>query len=291
MMRMRLSRFRLAAFALAAAFVLPAAAQEAAAPPTHFPLKEAEPQRWSFAGVFGRYDPAQLQRGFQVYKDVCALCHSLKMVAFRNLSDEGGLNYTEEQVKALAAQWPKQVTDGPNDAGEMFERPGRPSDHFPPPFPNEQAAAAAYMGAAPPDLSLIAKARANERGPLWTAIDFFTQYQEAGPDYIHALLTGFGQTPPKGLTIPEGTNYNPYFLAAPSLVMPPPLTDGQVAYGDGSPQTVDQYARDVSAFLMWAAEPHLTDRKRIGFEVLIFLVVFGVLMYLTKKKVWSDVPH
>jgi ubiquinol-cytochrome c reductase cytochrome c1 subunit len=172
----------------------------------------------------------------------------------------------------------------------MFERPGKPSDHFPSPFPNAEAAAAANGGAAPPDLSLMAKARGVERGLLWGLVDFFTQYQEGGPDYIHALLTGF-RDPPPGVDVPEGTYYNPRFLAAASLKMPPPLADDQVTYTDGSPQTVDQYSRDVSAFLMWAAEPTLNERKRIGFEVLIFLVVFAGLMYLTKKRVWEKVPH
>ena len=184
-----------------------------------------------------------------------------------------------------------KISDGPNDAGDMFERPGRPSDHLPSPFPNPQAAAAANNGAAPPDLSLMAKARAVERGPCsGRSLDFFTQYQEGGPDYIHALLTGF-QDPPPGLKIPDGTHYNPYFLNAPSLAMPPPLTDGQVTYTDGTPTTVDQYARDVAAFLMWTAEPHLVERKRIGFEVFIFLIVFAGLMYLTKRKVWAKVAH
>ncbi len=136
----------------------------------------------------------------------------------------------------------------------------------------------------------MAKARGAPRGVFWAILDFFTQYQEGGPDYVHALLTGF-QDPPPGVTIPEGTHYNPYFLAAASLKMPPPLSDGAVTYTDGSPQTVDQYARDVSAFLMWTAEPHLGERKRIGFMVFIFLIVFAGLMYLTKKKVWEGVAH
>jgi ubiquinol-cytochrome c reductase cytochrome c1 subunit len=212
----------------------------------------------------------------------------MKYLAFRNLSDKGGPAFTEDQVKALAASF--QITDGPNDSGDMFERPGKPSDHFPSPFPNAEAAAAANGGAAPPDLSLMAKARGVERGLLWGLVDFFTQYQEGGPDYIHALLTGF-RDPPPGVVVPEGTYYNPHFLAAASLKMPPPLADDQVTYTDGSPQTVDQYSRDVSAFLMWAAEPTLNERKRIGFEVLIFLVVFAGLMYLTKKRVWEKVPH
>jgi ubiquinol-cytochrome c reductase cytochrome c1 subunit len=274
--------------ALLAVAVVPALAQEPSATPS-YPLKKPELQQWSFAGPFGKFDTAQLQRGYQVYKEVCSACHSMKLVAFRNLADEGGPGFTEDQVKALAASF--KINDGPNDAGDMFDRPGRPSDTFPSPFPNSQAAAAANNGAAPPDLSLMAKAREAERGPLFTILDFFTQYQEGGVDYVHSLLTGFNQTPPPGLKIPDGLHYNPYFLYGPALAMPPPLTDGQVNYTDGSPQTVDQYARDVSAYLMWVAEPHLVDRKRIGFEVLVFLVVFAGLMYLTKRRVWAKVAH
>jgi len=280
----------LAACVAAGLTSLPAKAQdEHAAAPTHFPMKTPEALPWSFAGFFGRFDTAQLQRGFQVYKDVCSNCHSLNYVAFRNLSQPGGPGFSEEEVKALAATY--QIQDGPNDAGDMFERPGLPSDHFPSPFPNPQAAAAANGGAAPPDLSLMAKARGTARGPLWTILDFFTQYQEGGPNYIHALLTGYGQTPPQGVAIPEGTYFNPFFNAAVSLKMPPPLSDGAVTYSDGSPETVDQYARDVAAFLMWAAEPQLDARKRIGFQVFIFLIVFAGLMYLTKKRVWASVAH
>ncbi|MCB1498135.1 MAG: cytochrome c1 [Bauldia sp.] len=255
----------------------------------HFPIDKPELLNWSFAGVFGRYDQAQLQRGLQVYREICSSCHSLQYVAFRTLAGHGGLGYSEEQVKALAAEY--QITAGPNDDGDMYERPGIPSDHFPSPFPNPQAAAVANGGAVPPDLSLMAKARAVSRGPVWTIIDFFTQYQEAGPNYIHALLTGYGQEPPPGVDVPEGTHYNPYFIASASLAMPPPLSDGAVTYSDGSPETVDQYARDVAAFLMWTAEPHLVERKRLGFQVGIFLIVFAGLMYLTKKRVWSKEPH
>ena len=268
---------------------LPAAAQEGeGTTPSEFPIKKPPLQRWSFAGVFGKYDTAQLQRGYQVYKEVCSACHSMNLVAFRNLADEGGPHFTEDEVKALAASF--TITDGPNDAGDMFQRPGKPYDHFPAPFPNVEAAAAANGGAAPPDLSVIAKARGVSRGLLWATVDFFTAYQEGGPDYIHALLTGF-QDPPPGITVPEGTYYNPYYRAAVSLKMPPPLSADQVTYSDGTPQTVDQYATDVSAFLMWAAEPHLGERKRIGFMVGIFLIIFTGLMYLTKKRVWSGVAH
>ena len=272
---------------IVALFLSPAWAQEVQQPLT-FPIKVPEQERWSFAGPFGRFDTAQLQRGFQVYKEVCANCHSMNLVAFRNLTDPLGPAFTPDQVKALAATY--KINDGPNDAGDMFERPGRPSDRLPAPFPNVQAAASANNGAAPPDLSLMAKARAAERGPIWTVLDFLSQYQEAGPDYIHALLTGF-QDPPTGLKIPDGTHYNPYFLNAASLSMPPPLSAGQVAYTDGTPTTIDQYARDVSAFLMWTAEPHLVERKRLGFQVFVFLLVFTGMMYLTKKRVWAKIPH
>ena len=277
---------RAALIAFAAFFALPAVAQEGQ--PAEFPILKPELQSWSFAGPFGRFDPAQLQRGYQVYKEVCSACHSMKYLAFRNLSDEGGTQLTPDEVTALAASF--QVTDGPNADGDMFQRPGKPADHFPSPFANPEAGAAANGGAAPPDLSLIAKARGVPRGVLWATVDFFTQYQEGGPDYVHALLTGF-RDPPAGVTVPEGTYYNPYFLAAPSLKMPPPLSADQVTYADGTPQSVDQYARDVSAFLMWAAEPHLVERKRMGFEVTIFLLVFAGLMYLTKKRVWEKVAH
>ena len=240
-------------------------------------------QKWSFAGPFGLYDRAQIQRGFKVYREVCQTCHSLSLLSFRNLGERGGLGYSDEQVKAIAADY--KVNDGPNDKGEMFERPGRPADNFPSPFPNPQAAAAVY-GRAPPDLSVIAKARGFERGFPNFVVDFFTQYQEAGPDYIVALLTGY-ESAPACFKLPPGTSYDKYFPAK-SLLMPKMLTDGRVTYDDGSPQTIEQYSKDVAAFLMWAAEPHLEARKRIGFQVMIFLVVFTGLLYFTKKKVWAN---
>jgi ubiquinol-cytochrome c reductase cytochrome c1 subunit len=278
----------LAALAIVAGgTVMVAAAQDGnSAEPTHFPLERPQEMCWSFAGPFGTYDKAQLQRGLKVYKEVCSACHSLNLVAFRSLED---LGYSEAQVKAFAAEY--QIHDGPNDDGEMFDRPGKPSDHFPSPFPNEQAAAAANGGAAPPDLSLIAKAREVQRGFPRFIFDIFTQYEEGGPDYIHAFVTGFGQKPPAGVTIPEGTYYNPHFISGVSTHMPPPLSDGQVAYDDDAPQTIDQYSKDVAAFLMWAAEPHMEARKEVGFRVMIFILIFGVLVYLTKRKVWSDVAH
>ena len=168
----------------------------------HFPLKKPELLDWSFAGVFGTYDPAQLQRGFQVYRQVCSHCHGLKYVAFRNLAEPGGPASATEQVAALAAEY--EIADGPNESGEMFTRPGRPSDRFPSPFPNDQAAAAANMARPRRTCRSWPRHAALRAGPLWTVLDFFTQYQEAGPNYIHALLTGYGQEPPAGLTVPDG---------------------------------------------------------------------------------------
>jgi len=274
----------LAALGLSVAFAGQAAAQEHEEGATpHYPLRKPVEQNWSFEGPFGTYDKGQLQRGFKVYREVCASCHSLDMVAFRTLED---LGYSEEQVRAIAAEY--EVEDGPDEAGDMFTRPATPSDHFPAPFANPEQAAASNNGAVPPDFSLIAKARAAERGFPTFVFDIFTQYAEGGVDYIHALLTGYDEEPPQGLEIPEGTYYNPYFMNAASLAMAPPLSDGQVTYDDGSPETVDQYARDVAAFLMWAAEPHLVARKQTGFTVMIFLVLFGGLVYLTKRKIWAE---
>ncbi len=240
-------------------------------------------QTWSFAGPFGKYDQAQLQRGFKIYKDVCSACHSIDMLAFRNLADPGGPGYSEAQVAALASEY--KIKDL-NDKGEPIERNGRPADYFPPPFPNALAAAAAN-GVAPPDMSTLAKARGYTRGFPWFVFDMFTQYQELGPDYIDALLQGYKDAP-KGFNVPSGGHYNEYFPGH-VIAMPPPLSDGQVTYDDGAPQTVAQYSRDVAAFLMWVSEPHLDARKRIGFQVMIFLIVFAGLMYFTKKKVWSSV--
>lgn len=247
----------------------------------HFPIKEPREQSWTFAGPFGSYDKAQLQRGLKVYTEVCSACHSMNLVAFRTLSD---LGYSEAQIKTFAANY--EVQDGPNAQGEMFTRKALPSDHFPPPFPNAEAAAASNNGAAPPDMSLLAKAREVERGFPQFIFDIFTQYQESGPDYIYSLLTGY-EEPPAGFQVPANSHYNPYFHAAATFAMPKPLSDGQVSYDDGAPQTVDQYARDVSAFLMWASEPHLEDRKHLGFMVMVFLLIFTVLIYLTKRSVYA----
>jgi cytochrome c1 len=254
---------------------------------TAAPLSAAEQlqpprQYWSFSGPFGKYDRAQLQRGFKVYREVCQACHGMDLVAFRNLAD---LGYSEAQIKAIAAEY--KIKDGPNDQGEMFERPGRPADRFPRPWANENAARAQYNGV-PPDFSVLAKARTYERGFPWFVFDMVTQYQEQGVDYITALLMGYEDNPPPGVTIADGLSYNKYFPGN-AIAMPKPMEDGRVTYDDGAPQTLAQYAKDVAAFMMWAAEPHMEARKRIGFQVMIYLIVFAALLYFTKKRVWANV--
>ncbi len=241
--------------------------------------------KWSFAGPLGKFDQAQLQRGLKIYKEVCSSCHSLNYVAFRNLADPGGPGYSVAQATAFASDY--KIKDGPNDAGDMFERPGRPADYFPAPFPNENAARAANGGAFPPDLSLIAKARGYERGFPQFVFDAFTQFQEKGPNYIDALLQGYEDKAPAGFALPEGSYYN-HIFPGHSIKMPKPLSDGQVTFDDGTPATVQQYAKDISAFLMWTAEPHLEARKRTGLQVMLFLIVLSGLLYFTKKKVWAD---
>jgi ubiquinol-cytochrome c reductase cytochrome c1 subunit len=219
---------------------------------------------WSFQGIFGTYDRAALARGFQVYKEICSACHSMNLMHYRNLQDIG---FSEDQVKQIAAS--VQVTDGPNDAGDMFERPGRPSDTFKPPFANENAARAANNGALPPDLSLIVKAR------------------KGGPDYVDGILTGFSD-PPADMKMAQGMYYNKYFPGH-QIAMPPPLSDGAVTYPDGTKATVDQMASDVSNFLTWASEPKLEERHFIGVKSVLFLIVLTVLLYGVKRKIWAAV--
>ncbi|WP_439497748.1 cytochrome c1 [Bosea sp. (in: a-proteobacteria)] len=250
------------------------------------------PQSWSFSGPFGKFDRAQLQRGFKVAKEVCASCHAMS-IPIRTLAQPGGPEFSTGQIAALAATY--QVKDGPNDTGEMFDRPGRAADKFPAPFPNEQAARAANGGAYPPDLWVLAKARTYERGFPKFIFDIFTQYQEQGPDYIHALMVGY-KDPPEGFpALLPGQNYNEY-MPGHLIAMPKPLNDGQIEYPKGPdgkapvPETVDQYAKDVAAFMVWMAEPHLEARKRLGLQVMLFLIVFGSLLYYTKKKIWSRLP-
>lgn len=249
-----------------------------------------ERQPWTFAGIFGKYDEHQLQRGFQVFQAVCANCHGAKLLAFRNLAEEGGPTFSEEQVKALAAEY--TVVDPESPEGT---RKGLPSDRWP---GTGQSAAdqIAAFGIVPPDLSVMAKARAIASPfPQWV-FNYFTTYSEGGPDYIHALLTGYEETPPEGAEVPEGKFYNHVFPGH-AIGMPPPLADGQVPYTneDGSPatemMTAEQYSTDVSAFLMWVAEPHLNSQKAAGFRVLTFLLLFAVLMWFVKNRIWRNVEH
>ncbi len=265
------------AVAALAALTAPALAQTEQVPPPRL--------TWSFAGPFGKYDEAQLQRGFKIYREVCSTCHSLNLLSFRNLADPGGPGFSEAQVAQIASEYKIKDVD---DAGQPTERPGRPADHFPAPFANELQAKAANGGTAPPDMSTLAKARTYLRGFPWFVFDIFTQYQEEGPDYIAAILKGYKEPAPQGANIPEGGHYNEYFPGH-NIAMPQPLQDGQVKYDDGSPETLDQYSKDIAAFLEWAAEPHMMARKRIGFQVIIFLIVLSGLLYFTKKKVWSAV--
>ncbi len=224
-----------------------------------------EPQSWSFGPPFGTFDNAQLQRGFQVYRDICAGCHSMRLLSYRNLGEPGGPEFSQKAVEALASK--VQITDGPDDKGQMFQRPGRPSDRFRSPYPNEQAARASNQGALPPDLSVIAKAR------------------PGGPDYIYALLTGY-RVAPEGVELSKGMHYNVAFPGH-QIAMPQLLRDGSVQYTDGTEKTLDNYARDVAAFLMWAAEPKLEERHRLGLRVMIFLLALAVIMYLAKRVVWA----
>jgi ubiquinol-cytochrome c reductase cytochrome c1 subunit len=220
-------------------------------------------QDWSFYGIFGTYDRAAVQRGYQVYAESCSICHGLRLLSYRNLGDIG---FSAAEVKAIAAQF--EVTDGPDDEGDMFERPARPADRFVSPFANDNAARSANNGALPPDLSLIVKARAR------------------GPDYVYALLNGYAEAPDDH-PVTEGMSYNPVFPGA-EIAMPPPLFDDAVEYADGTPATVDQMAEDVVSFLHWAAEPKLEERKRMGLKVMLFLIILSGLFIAVKQKVWRD---
>jgi len=232
---------------------------------------------WSFEGPFGHYDRGSLQRGFQVYKEVCSACHSLNRVSFHDLSSDhdGSGFFTDPQVKALAASY--QIDAEPNDKGELFDdkgsrlkRPGIPADHFPAPFANEQAARAANSGALPPDLSLIVKAR------------------EGGADYVYSIITGFHRQAPKGFTVLPNKYFNPYFNGW-NISMPPPLSDNQVTYSDGKKATVDQMAHDVVTFLSWTAEPKMEQRKELGFGAMLFLIALSGLLYLSYRRVWKGI--
>ena len=243
---------------LATAGIVFAAAAFAAEAP-HPPARD-----WSFDGIFGTFDRGALQRGFQVYGEACAGCHSLRLVAYRNLA---AIGFGAARIKEIAAE--AEVTDGPNDDGEMFQRKGRPNDRFVSPFPNANAARAANNGALPPDLSLIVKAR------------------EGGADYVHALVVGF-QDPPRDVTLAEGMSYNRYFPGH-AMAMPSPLEDDQIEYADKTKATVGQMASDVTAFLAWAAEPELEERKSLGIKTMLFLLVLTGMLYALKRKIWADV--
>lgn len=261
----------------ASGFLLLAGAASAAAG-----QKDAKAISYSFEGPFGTFDKGQLQRGYKVYKEVCSSCHSMRLVSFRNLSEHGGPGFSVEQVKALAATF--TVKDGPGNDGEMFDRPGLPSDRFPAPFANEQAAGAANGGAVPPDLSLITKFR-----PGWYGT--FNQLLNGigGSQYVYSVLTGYEEpTEEIKKEMPEGKHYNPYFANGQFISMAAPLVDGQVTFDDGAPNKVDDMARDVSAFLAWTAEPKMEERKSLGFMVLIYLAVLALLLYFVKKKIWAD---
>jgi ubiquinol-cytochrome c reductase cytochrome c1 subunit len=224
------------------------------------------PQTWTFSGPFGTFDKAQLQRGFQVYKEVCSVCHSMKLLSYRNLT---ALGFSEAEVKAIAHK--DSIPAVPNDAGEIVDRPALPSDHFHSPYPNPQAARAANNGALPPDQSLIVSAR------------------HGGPDYVHALLTGYEEAP-ANVKLGQGMHYNIYFHGN-QIAMAPPLSEGLVTFSDGTPSSVDQMAKDVSAFLYWAANPHMEERKEMGVMVMLYMIIFTILMYLTMKRIWSRVEH
>ncbi len=222
---------------------------------------------WSFKGPFGKFDRAALQRGYQVYTEVCSSCHSMKYLSYRNLVQKGGPEFSEEQAKAIAASF--EVKDGPNADGEMFMRPGRLSDKFVMPYDNEKAAQAANGGAYPPDMTVLAKARGG------------------GVDYIYSLLQGY-EDPPAGITLDEGVYYNK-FMYGNKIKMSNQLSDGLVEYSDGTSATVEQMAKDVSTFLMWTAEPHLETRHRMGFKAIVYLIILTILVYFSMKKIWSRI--
>jgi cytochrome c1 len=268
-----MNRFALR-FALAAGLgliALPAMAQTAPISTKRLPVKDVD---FSFDGPFGTYDRAALQRGFQVYKEVCSACHSLNHIAFHNLDEAGGPGFNEAQAKAIAAGY--KVPAGPNDKGDIvddkgqpFTRPGILADYFPSPFPNEEAARANNSGALPPDLSMIVKAR------------------DGGAAYVYSILTGFHQNPPKGFVVTANKYYNPYFEGW-NITMPPPLQDNSVTFSDGTKATVAQEAHDVATFLAWASDPKMEERKRMGLGVMIFLVVLAGLLFAAYRKVWAD---
>lgn len=281
---------KLSVIAAVAGLLTAGLAGQAVASGHPLPAKKVE---WSFDGPFGKFDQAQLQRGYKVYREVCSACHAMSLVSFRNLGDKGGPFYNKKYpnsndnpyVKAIAADY--EVADIDNETGDAIKRPATPADRFPSPFPNEAAARASNGGALPPDMSLLAKARS------------------AGPNYIYSILTGYAP-PPAGLRVDPPSHYNQYMAGDLTsywsgdhhhvppggfIAMAPPLKAGQVTFDDGTPSTLDQQAKDVSAFLMWAAEPKLEERKQTGFAVLIYLLLFAGLLYASYRKVWKNESH
>ena len=222
---------------------------------------------WSFKGLFGKFDRGALQRGYQVYTEVCSSCHSMKYLSYRNLAEKGGPEFSIAEAKAIAASF--EVTDGPNDDGEMFTRPGKLSDKFVMPYDNVKAAQAANGGAYPPDMSVLVKARGG------------------GVDYIYSLLQGY-EDPPVGMSLDDGVYYNKYMYGN-KIKMANQLSDGLVEYGDGTVASVEQMSKDVTTFLMWAAEPHLESRHKMGFKAIVYLIILTVLVYFSMKKIWSRV--
>lgn len=222
---------------------------------------------WSFKGFFGKFDRASLQRGYQVYNEVCASCHSIKYLSYRNLSEPGGPEFSEEQAKAIAAQF--EVSDGPNSDGDMFTRPAKLSDKFVMPYQNEQEAKASNGGAYPPDFSVLVKARSG------------------GANYIYSVLLGY-EDPPSDITLDDGVYYNRYMYGN-KIKMPKPLSNDSVTYSDGTSATEEQMAKDVVTFLTWAAEPHLEARHKLGFRAIVYLIILTVLVYFSMKKIWSRI--
>ena len=222
---------------------------------------------WSFKGYFGKFDRASLQRGYQVYTEVCASCHSMKYLSYRNLSEEGGPEFSKEQAKAIAANF--EVTDGPNDDGDMFVRPAKLSDKFVNPYQNDKEAMASNGGAYPPDMSVLVKARSG------------------GADYIYSLLLGY-EDPPSNVILDDGVYYNKYMYGN-MIRMPNPLSDGLIEYNDGTEATEEQMAKDLVTFLAWAAEPHLEARHKIGFKAIVYLIILSILAYFSMKRLWLRV--
>jgi ubiquinol-cytochrome c reductase cytochrome c1 subunit len=222
-----------------------------------------EKQEWSFNGIFGTYDRGALRRGFQVYSEVCAGCHALGLIAYRNLGDIG---FSEDEIKEIAVEF--EVEDGPDDEGEMYMRPALPADHMVPPFANDNAARSSNNGALPPDLSLMVKARFG------------------GADYLYALMTGYKEDAPDGFELSEDMNYNTYFPGH-QIAMAPPLEDEMVEYADGTPATLQQHARDISTFLAWTASPEMEERKSLGIKTILFLIVLTAMMYALKRQIWA----